>query len=231
MLEQHGGMTSPRDPATLERSFESSQLYRAIYDHVEEYVSRYDMSHDFKHVLRVLALAKHILAQETEANPGKKLDKQAITVAALLHDVGDRKYLQPGENANKMINDLLAENCCSPSFITKVSLIIENVSYSNEIKQPALVNAVMASHPELAVVQDADRLDAIGAVGIARCFAFGAAKATDCGLEGSVEHFIDKLEELENMMKTETGRRLARERTQRLKQFRQWWEDENALLS
>ena len=56
-------------------------------------------------------------------------------------------------------------------------------------------------------------LAAIGAVGIARCFAFGAAKAPDRGLHGSIEHFEEKLVKIEGMMKTDAGKELARERT------------------
>lgn len=77
----------------------------------------------------------------------------------------------------------------------------------------------------MAIVQDADRLDAIGAVGIGRTFAFGGAKGRT--LEDTLEHFDDKLLLLEGMMKTETGRTLAKERSDRLKAFASWWKDEN----
>lgn len=213
------------------RDFESSALYQGVYKYVEEYMSRYDMSHDFGHVLRVLALAKHIMNEELEANSWKKLQKQAVILAALLHDVGDKKYVQPGEDSEQIIENLLAKNGCPPRFVAKVALIVQHVSYSSEIKRPQLVKAIMGAHPELAIVQDADRLDAIGAVGIGRTFAYGAAKAPDRGMHGSIEHFTEKLENIEGMMKTETGKRMARERTQRLKDFRRWWEEENLLIS
>jgi uncharacterized protein len=112
-----------------------------------------------------------------------------------------------------------------------VALIVQHVSYSNEIKRPQLVKAILGAHPELAIVQDADRLDAIGAIGIARTFSYGAAKAPGRGMQGCIDHFTEKLENIEGMMKTETGKQMARERTQRLKDFRHWWEDENALAS
>lgn len=216
---------------SLKRDFESSELYLGVYKYVEQYMSRYDASHDFSHVVRVLALAKHILAGELKANPWKKFHKQAVVLAALLHDVGDKKYIQPGENAEHMIEDLLAKNGCPPRFVAKVALIVEHVSYSSEMKRPQLVKAIIGAHPELAIVQDADRLDAIGAVGIGRTFAYGAVKDPERGLQGSIEHFTDKLENIESMMKTETGKQLARERTQRLKEFRRWWEEENALIA
>ncbi|OQN98635.1 hypothetical protein B0A48_15301 [Cryoendolithus antarcticus] len=226
-------MDSPVSPTltTSTRDFEDSDLYKGVYAYVKDYMSRYDISHDMSHIIRVLTIAKHIYAEELAANPWKKLHKQAIILAALLHDVGDKKYLQPGENAETMIVDVLQKNGCPPRFVSKVALIVEHVSYSSEVKRPQLVKAIVAAHPELAIVQDADRLDAIGAVGIARCFAFGGAKAGDRGLEGCIDHFGDKLERIEGMMKTETGKVMAAERTQRLIDFRGWWEEENSLVS
>jgi len=104
--------------------------------------------------------------------------------------------------------------------------VVANVSFSNEIRHPEEVRDVLRAYPELAVVQDADRLDAIGAVGIARCFVFGAVKDAGRGMAGSVEHFREKLVKLEGMMKTEEGKRLARERTRRIEEFEGWWREE-----
>ena len=84
---------SPNVPE--KQDFESSDLYLNIYSYVEEYMGRYDMSHDFNHICRVLALSKHILAQELRDNPQKTLDTQAVVLGALLHDVGDKKYVKP----------------------------------------------------------------------------------------------------------------------------------------
>lgn len=217
--------------STPKREFENSDLYMGIYKYVEQYMSKFDMSHDFNHVLRVLALAKHIMSEELKANPWKKFHKQAIILSTLLHDVGDSKYAAPEENSEHIIEELLQKHGCPPRFVSKVALIVQHVSYSNEVKRPQLVKAILGAHPELAIVQDADRLDAIGAIGIGRTFAYGAAKAPDRSLEGSLDHFTEKLEKIEGMMKTETGKRMARERTQRLQDFRQWWEDESRLLS
>ena len=231
MEEQPATPLSPSSPNGTKREFESSHLYLGVYRYVEDYMSRFDMSHDFNHILRVLALAKDILAKEMEMNPWKKLHKQAVILAALLHDVTDKKYAKPGENTEHVIEQLLQKHGCPPRFVAKVALIVEHVSYSNEVKRPQLVKAILGAHPELAIVQDADRLDAIGAIGIARVFSYGAAKAPERGMQGCIDHFSDKLERIEGMMKTEAGKQMARERTQRLKQFRQWWDEENALVS
>lgn len=94
------------------------------------------------------------------------------------------------------------------------------------MRDPEKVQQLMLEIPELAVVQDADRLDAIGAIGIARCFTFGGAKSVR-SLDDSVEHFRDKLLKLESMMKTETGKQMAVERSRRIGEFLSWWEDEH----
>ncbi|KAK5109225.1 hypothetical protein LTR62_007207 [Meristemomyces frigidus] len=219
----------PDSPTTPRREFESSQLYGGIYEYVKQYMSRYDASHDFNHVLRVLATAKHILAKEAAAHPATTYNSKAVILAALLHDVGDRKYIQPGEQAEQLIESVLARNGCPPKFSAKVALIVEHVSYSSEVKRPGLVKAICGAHPELAIVQDADRLDSIGALGIGRVFAYGAAKAPERGLRGSIDHFDEKLLKVEGMMKTETGRALARKRTERLRMFKEWWAEEQML--
>jgi uncharacterized protein len=83
---------------------------------------------------------------------------------------------------------------------------------------------LIEEHAELAVVQDADRLDAIGAVGIGRAFAFGGAK--NRAMDNTIEHFEEKLVRLEGMMKTAEGRKLARQRTERIELMQSWWREE-----
>lgn len=73
-------------------------------------------------------------------------------------------------------------------------------------------------------MQDADRLDALGAVGIGRAFAYGGAKGR--GMRETMGHFEEKLGRLEGMMKTGEGRRMARERSERVAVFRGWWGEE-----
>lgn len=120
--------------------------------------------------------------------------------------------------------DVLLSFGATDEFSEKVQAIASAVSYSSEVKDPQVVRDVIARFPELEVVQDADRLDAIGAVGIGRVFTFGGAKGR--GMESSLDHFEEKLVKVAGTMKTELGRKMANERTERLLGFRKMWEEE-----
>ncbi|GKT50312.1 uncharacterized protein ColSpa_10493 [Colletotrichum spaethianum] len=200
----------------------NEEIVAKVTEYVEGYMSKYDASHDFNHIKRVVSLAHRIYAQ-SPATPA--LDKHTITLAALLHDVGDRKYLQPGEDASTLVSAVLQSLGVDSQLASRVQTICLGVSYSGEIKDPARVRTLIAEYPELAVVQDADRLDAIGAVGVGRCFTFGGAKGSR-SMDDSILHFEEKLVKLEGMMKTDPGREMARERTKRILTFMEWWQDE-----
>ena len=203
-------------------SLSGDPLVQSVTAYIEEYMSNYDASHSYDHIQRVVALARKIYA-ESPAEPA--LDPKVILLAALLHDVGDRKYLKPGEDPTTMAAQILLDRGASEELAQKVQAICLGVSYSGEIKDPARVQELIKKYPELAVVQDADRIDAIGAVGIGRMFTYGGAK-TKRSMGDSMDHLDEKLVRLEGMTKTAAGRRLARDRTERLLEFKKWWQDE-----
>lgn len=143
-------------------------------------MKRYDGSHDFHHLQRVLGLAHNIHDQikasaVTSSTPQPALDPTIITLSALLHDVGDRKYLAPSEDPLVMVRDLLLSLGADEALANKIQTICSGVSWTTEKKDVAHVQRLIAEHPELAVVQDADRLDALGAVGVGRVFTYGGA--------------------------------------------------------
>lgn len=195
-------------------------LISRVTDYVKDYMSHYDPSHDFHHIERVVHLAHCI----HDATPSPSISRGVITLSALLHDVGDRKYLKPGEDASRLIHQVLTSLGAPDALAARVQTICLGVSYSGEVKDPARVAALVAEYPELAIVQDADRLDAIGAVGIGRAFTFGGAK--NQSLDRAIAHFEEKLVRLEGMMKTGRGRQLARERTDRIRMMQEWWRQE-----
>ncbi|KAI1809028.1 HD domain-containing protein [Poronia punctata] len=212
--------------APIDASVINDGLIKTVTEYVEAYMANYDGSHDFNHIQRVLALAKHIHANTP--NPSER-DPLVVELSALLHDVGDKKYLKPGEDASSLVRDLLVSYGATEEVANKVQTVCLGVSYSSEIKNPGRVLELIKSHPELAVVQDADRLDAIGAIGIGRTFTFSGAK-TKGSMADPIQHFDDKLLKIESMMKTDVGRNLAKERTQRMHEFLKWWQSEEKLF-
>ncbi|KAJ5156951.1 uncharacterized protein N7482_008051 [Penicillium canariense] len=220
-------------------------LYTAMSAFVDSCMSGHDPSHNPAHVHRVAALANTILEAEQALHPASRLDAVVVKLAALLHDIGDRKYLPSlasatGDQAEAtldpkiMVEFALLKHGAPAELAAKVQMVVSHVSYTTECKDPSVIRRLIdqQGYPELAVVQDADRLDAIGAIGIGRTFTFLGAQGKKFAGDGkwemnnSIEHFVEKLERLEGMMKTETGRKMAQVRTERLKTFRGWWEEE-----
>jgi uncharacterized protein len=204
-------------------------LFTSINAFVYAYMSQYDNSHDYQHILRVLSNTNRILQSELKTNPSTIYDTAALFLAALLHDVGDHKYARPGEDIENQIANALLSHGSTAALAQKVQVIVKHVSYTHEVANPDGVRAVLKEHPELAIVQDADRLDAIGAVGIARCFSFGAAKMPGLPMSRAVDHFGVKLYKLKDMMKTNCGREMAERRHGIMEEFEQEWNGEVSL--
>ena len=166
--------------------------------------------HDFDHTLRVYRMAVRIAEEE-------KADVDTVALAALLHDVDDRKISpQTCENKDRAAA-FLRENRIAEEKIRQILQIISEISFSEGNGRPTTL--------EGCCVQDADRLDAIGAIGIARTFAFGGSRGRrihdPAGLDSasSIRHFYDKLLLLKDLMNTPTGKVLAIRRDAYLRDF------------
>lgn len=158
--------------------------------------------HGVDHALRVYQNAMTIAAEEPSC------DLFTVRLAALLHDADDHKLFQTVNNANA--RSFLRENHIEETRIDRICEVINSVSFSqNRGQRP--------STPEGCIVQDADRLDAMGAIGIARTFAYGGEHGRS--LQASVQHFHDKLLQLKDLMNTETGKKLAQTRHAYLEDF------------
>jgi len=208
---------------------EDKRLFASINGFVHQYMSNYDNSHDYQHILRVLSNTNRIHQAELKADPSATYDTTAMFLAAALHDVGDHKYAKPGEDVEHQIANTLLHHGASKELALKVQTIVKHVSYSHEASNPRGVALCLEQHPELAIVQDADRLDAIGAVGIARTFSFGAAKMPDLPMGRTIDHFEEKLYRLADLMKTSSGREMARQRHDILMEFVGRYHDEAEL--
>ena len=164
--------------------------------------------HGVDHAMRVYHNAM-IIAQT------KSCDKQIVALAALLHDADDHKIFHTENNANA--RRFLLEHGISEKEIEVTLEIINGVSFSkNKDKKPKTIEGM--------IVQDADRLDAMGAVGIARTFAYGGKHGRD--LESSIQHFHEKLLLLKDLMNTEKAKELAENRHAFMELFLKEWEQE-----
>ena len=190
--------------------------------------------HDWFHIERVWKLAQRIGAQE-------KAEAGVVSLGALLHDIADHKFHDHDLEAGPAAAAEWLRRLNTPvEIIERVTRIVREVSY----KGAGVATPV--SSIEAAVVQDADRLDAMGAVGIARAFAYGGSKnrllydpaiapmlhddfESYSRAEGTtINHFYEKLLLLKDRMNTAAGRRIAYERHQFmldfLRRFRAEWE-------
>ena len=165
--------------------------------------------HGFDHTLRVWRNAMLIAETEPEC------DREAVTLTALLHDADDHKLFATENNANA--RRFLEEHGITGEKAERICEAVNSVSFSkNRGKRPET--------PEGRIVQDADRLDAIGAVGIARTFAYGGKHGRTP--EDSIQHFHEKLLLLKDMMNTEKAKEIAGTRHAFMEDFLREWEAE-----
>lgn len=189
---------------------------------VQEVYASFDASHDFEHIQRVLATARAIAETEPTA------DGEIIELAVLLHDVSDAKYA----TSKDLEATILAQLSLTQEEKQQVKETIAAVSYRGGYE-------LDATTIEMKIVRDADRLDALGAIGIARAFVFGGAhgsliyndaeethtyeseeayRAKDGAV---VTHFHEKLLKLKDLMTTAYGKELASQRHEFMLQFLQ----------
>lgn len=186
--------------------------------------------HDFGHIQRVEGNAVRI--QQLEGG-----NLEVIRMAALLHDLVDYKLFDKQQSL-AIINQWFDELSVAESVARHVFDIIQNLSFSAEL------NGATSTSLEFAIVQDADRLEALGAIGIARTFSYGGSRQRpffiedalpvvpgttgeyQSGVSPTINHFFEKLLTLHLRMKTDTGRQLAVERHQFLIVFLHQFIDE-----
>lgn len=168
------------------------EIIERAKEYIQEVFKNNADGHDFDHAMRVYQNARNIAAGYPAC------DRLVVSLAALLHDVDDHK-LFPTEN-NQNARAFLQSQSVGQDEIERICAVINAVSFSkNRGKRPESL--------EGQIVQDADRLDAIGAIGIARTFAFGGKNGRS--IESSLQHFHDKLLLLKDEMNTEEAKRIA----------------------
>jgi uncharacterized protein len=192
---------------------------------VQDTLKNAEGGHDWWHIHRVWTNAKLIAESE-------KADKLVIELAALLHDIADSKFNNGDEEIGPATAGAFLQSIgIDTETILHVQNIIRYMSFKSSFDKPAFHSA------ELAIVQDADRLDAIGAIGIARAFSYGGFKGReiynpeiapnlDMSKEAyknttapTINHFYEKLLLLKDKMNTATGKQLAQQRHSFIEQY------------
>ena len=205
-------------------------------EYVKSVLANAESGHDWFHVERVWRMSKIIAKTE-------KCNLLVVELGALLHDIADPKFHNGDENLGlELSRNFLTTQNLPQDVIQKIVFIVENVSFSKSLDNSG------NSSIELFIVQDADRLDAIGAIGVARTFNYGGYRnrklydpATPPTVyknksdyrkneSPTINHFYEKLLKLKDMMRTEKGKFLAEERhlfmEEFLKQFYKEWNSE-----
>lgn len=197
-----------------------SKIIENTIEYVKNELKNAEGGHDWFHIERVFKNAILISKEES-------VDIFVVSLAALLHDIADAKFYKGDETIGpKKASDFLKQQKVAVKTHGHVVNIIKHISFKNSLDK----NATKFSSKELEVVQDADRLDAIGAIGIARCFNFGGFKnraiynpeilpKLNLSKEDyknsdapSINHFYEKLLLLKDQMNTSTGKKIAADR-------------------
>ncbi len=203
-----------------------NSLLERAEEKVRSFLREDSSGHDWWHIHRVVQLAIRLAKYHPEAN------EEVVLLAALMHDVGDYKLHDGDEEKGKaFLHQMLDELHCPAEMRTLVLQIINEMSFRGG------VNKTPPSTIEGKIVQDADRLDAIGAIGIGRAFAFGGAnhrlmydpsvevqefKTSQAYKEAkgtTINHFYEKLLKLSEGMNTEVAQQIANERHTYMQQF------------
>lgn len=182
----------------------------------KEKMKDYDPGHDWWHILRVRKIANIINDEEKTADPF------LLDVSAILHDAADSKFSNSGKYSD--LDKFLQNKGVPCDTSLRIISAIKNISFSNKNPSGDLKD------PLFLILQDADRLDAIGATGIARAFSYGSSIKNPIYVPpdkngiiatSTIRHFYDKLLKLKDLMNTSTGKRLAEDRHEFLEKFLQ----------
>ena len=188
-----------------------------------------DAGHDYWHALRVYRMAKKIAKKiaNAKAKRNHKIDKVVLYMSAILHDIADQKFVDEAQGI-KRIKRFLKKQGIDEQTIEKISYIILNISYRKEREKQKKKNTEETIKSiEFKIVQDADRLDAIGAIGIARVFSYSGSKnrafffpkQAKKEQQTAIGHFYQKLLLLKNKMNTKEARAIAEKRHRFMKEF------------
>jgi uncharacterized protein len=206
----------------------NSEVVSSTQSFVKDCLEGESTGHDWWHIERITNIAGTI----HEAEGG---DWLVIELALLLHDVGDRKVIMKNNDDYTIAESFLVSQNIPAELITKIMNIIKTISFSKSLDE--MHEKPEEKSIEFKIVQDADRLDALGAIGIARAFAFGGSRGRPLydptyeaqnftstesyknAQSSTLHHFEEKLFKLKDLLNTQTAKRIADERDVFMRQF------------
>jgi len=174
-------------------------------------MNNYDVSHNFDHIERVVKLSEYISFKE---NIISNKDIFHIKMGALLHDIGDNKYINNNITQYKIINNYLNKlniNCNDKKEILNIAC---NISLSKDTE--TLFNY---KYIKKYIVQDADRIDSLGSIGILRYVSYNIIKLNNSNFDNIVYNIEERTNRLMNKIKTNTGKELANKEVKIIKDF------------
>lgn len=199
-----------------------------IVEFIKNEISWICSAHDFYHIERVCKFAKIIYKDE------KKWDEKVIIISALLHEMFDNKFFSwKLEEQRKKVNEILENSDLTRDQIEKIIFIIENIWYWKSLWRKEKIEMI-----EFQIVEDADRLEAIWAISIARTFAYGwkhwrviydpkipyeenltAEKYWNANNSTTINHFYEKLLKLKDLLNTKKAREIAEKKHNFMEKF------------
>ena len=205
--------------------YDETDLIQKIAKLVRKRLQYAEGGHDWWHVYRVWQNSKAIARNES-------VNLFIVELAALLHDIADSKFHDGDEDVGpNLAKEIMEEHTVDQEYQERVLDIIRNISFKKSFEKRSELSA------EGKVVQDADRLDAIGAIGIARAFNYGgyrdraiydpetepreysSIKEYQNSDSSTINHFYEKLLTLKEKMNTKTGKKIAEQRHKFLEEF------------
>lgn len=203
----------------------NQEIINKTVEFVKKTLADAEGGHDRWHIFRVWQTTKHLTQYE-------QVDQLTVELGALLHDIADAKFHNGDDTVGPRITgEFLQSIDVDSETITHVKNIVRHISFGGGNFEQKFKS------PELDVVQDADRLDSLGAIGIARTFSYGGHKGREIynpnikpnltmtkeeyrkSSSPSLNHFYEKLLLLKNRMNTKTGKQLAEQRHIFMEQF------------
>lgn len=203
----------------------NQEIINKTIEFVKKTLANAEWGHDRRHIYRVRQLSKHINQQEQG-------DQLIVELWALLHDIADAKFHNGDDTVGpRLAGEFLQSINVESNIIEHIQNIIRHISFGGGNFEQKFTS------PELNIVQDADRLDGLGAIGIARTFNYGGHKGREIynpdikpnltmtkeeyrkSTSPSLNHFYEKLLLLKDRMNTKTGKTMAEHRHQFMEQF------------